>query len=175
MDEQRKGKAYRLLDKLPPEVRAKIEAALARKGAASVETGKITIRRTLGSDDAPKIDVNGQSYANIDEVPAEYREQVAALVNAQSTSKPAIKINGRGYASLDEVPPEFRGLLQRALGNIPNSGAESSAPRRAPPSPIGASAAAQFSESSERSRGSILWILLGLAAIAAAVYLTLRH
>jgi hypothetical protein len=171
-DKTRKGKAHRLLDRMPPEIRARIEAALNGEKASSLETSKITVRSVLGSNEPAKIEINGQSYASIDEVPAEYRDQVARLMNVQPVSTSAT--NGR--ASLDQVPPELRELMQKAWGKGPSFGAASSAGERAPSVvPSRADRVDRFSGSPERSRGSFLWILLGLAAIAAGAYLTLRR
>jgi hypothetical protein len=169
-DKTRNGKAHRLLDRMPPEIRARIEAALNGEKASSLETSKITVRRTVGSNEPAKIEINGQSYASIDEVPAEYRAQVASLMNVQPLSTSATNAN------LDQVPPELRELMQKAWGKDPRFGAASSARERVPSVvPSRADRADRFPSSTERSRGSFLWILLGLAAIAAGMYLTFRH
>ncbi len=80
-----------------------------------------------------EINVNGQSYARWEDVPADVRQQLAAVLpDADKNGVPdlfetgalpqgavsstAIVVNGQSVSSLDQLPPEVRQTLHQVFG-----------------------------------------------------------
>jgi hypothetical protein len=177
-------KLYRNLDEVPLKLRPAVEKAMAETSASDSNDGdetQVTIRQRLDSDEPPEIEVNGRTYRGLDEVPPEYRDAVTLAMHSERTEEETtteIKINGRSYSSIDDVPSEFLEMVRRAMQKVPAPGNPPVAP--APPfRSINARTPTQFPgaiDPSQAPRSSPLpWILLAVAAIAGAVYLTLRH
>jgi hypothetical protein len=100
------GKLYRNIGEVPPEMRKDVEAALSDDPSAKLTT-KLAIRREVGSNHPPEIELDGRIYKSVDEVPAEFREKVRLALEEERTSPIE--------PMLDGVPAEMRETVRRAL------------------------------------------------------------
>ena len=100
------GKLYRNIDEVPPELRKDVEDALSDNPSGPL-TVRLSIRRVLGSNDPPEIELDGRIYKNVDDVPAEFREKVRLALESVRTSPIE--------PMLDGVPVEMRETVRRAL------------------------------------------------------------
>jgi len=68
-----------------------------------------------------KITINGQTYMRLEDVPAEFREQVRESLEKVRRDKGATRhsfvFNGIEYKSLDDMPPDVRRIFEDRDGN----------------------------------------------------------